>query len=217
MGESLYQNELDELAKSLTDMGHHSEIAIKKALKSLLERDVPLAKEVIAQDKEIDALMKSIEEKSLRILLLDAPYAKDFLQVSGTLKMITDLERIGDYASDIAEEVVSFPPNEPYIKKLEHITMMGEIVSSMVEDGVRYYVSQDVEKARELERRDDKVDALFLHIKEELINKIKEKAENADQAIILMMIAKYLERIGDHAVNIGEWVDYSVTGSHQVS
>jgi phosphate transport system protein len=217
MADKRYQKEINDVFDRLTKMGFAAEKAITKALEALNERNLTLAHEVIVGDKEIDELEKEIESKSLKILLLDSPFASDFLEVSGALKMITDLERIGDYAVDIAEEVASFPKDEPYIKKLEHITLMGQIVVGMVGDGVRYYIGKDVQNARLLEKRDDKVDALFLHVKEELIEKIKEKAANADQAIIFMMIAKYLERIGDHAVNIGEWVDYSITGSHSVS
>jgi phosphate transport system protein len=217
MADKRYETEIKNVFEELTNMGFAAERAVERAMKALTERDYELAQEVVDGDREIDQLCHEIEDKSLKILLLDAPFAHDFLEVSGALKMITDLERIGDYASDIAEEVLNFPKDEPYIKKLDHISLMGQIVTGMVADAVRYYIGKDVEKARELEKRDDKVDSLFLLVKKELIDSIKEREENAEQAIIFMMIAKYLERIGDHAVNIGEWVDYSITGKHQDS
>lgn len=212
-----YRKEINEIFNEMMKMGKAAEKAIEDSVKSLLVRDRDLAQSVISNDKIIDDLCKKIENDCLRVLLLDKPFANDFLEVSAALKMITDLERIGDYAVDIAEEVVSFPLDVPFIKKLEHIPLMANIVVSMVEDSINFYINKDVKGARMLDKRDDKVDELFLLIKNELIQKIKEKGDNSDQAIIFMIIAKYLERIGDHAVNIGEWVDYSITGSHLIS
>jgi phosphate transport system protein len=126
--------------------------------------------------------------------------------------MITDLERIGDQARDIAEIATQFG-DEEYIKKLEHIPQMAVIVIQMVKDGVQAYINRDLELARSLDKTDDKVDNLFNTVMADLTTLIKKNPDNAEQAILFMMITKYLERIGDHAVNIGEWVEYAITGN----
>ncbi len=146
---------------------------------------------------------------------MEHPVASDFRDVSAALKMITDLERIADQAADISEIALQFG-DEAYVKKLEHIPLMAKLAIGMVKDGVQSYINRDLETARSLESRDDRVDELFETIKNDLVELIKKDAKTADQAILLMMIAKYLERIGDHAVNIGEWVEYSVTGYHKM-
>lgn len=214
--ESRIGRQIQEVEGKLTRMGLLAEQAIEKAMDSLLNRDDELAKKVIEEDAHIDRLDKQIEDLSLRILLLDSPVSSDFLRVSAALKMITDLERIGDYAVDIAEEVISFP-NEPYAKGLDDLTEMGNAAVSLVHEAVKTFINGDIDSARKLPEEDDKLDFLFLKIKKELLSLIKKKEDFADQAIIFMMIAKYLERIGDHAVNIGEWVDYGETGTHSVS
>ena len=143
---------------------------------------------------------------------MEHPVASDFREVAAALKMITDHERIGDQASDIAEIITQFG-DEEYIKKVEHIPQMAVIVIQMVRDGVQAYINRDIELARSLDRTDDKVDALFNTVMSDLVALIKKNPDNAEQAILFMMITKYLERIGDHAVNIGEWVEYGITGN----
>ncbi len=214
--ESHFEKQITLLEQDLTKMGYAVQEAIEKAVQALVKRDKALAKDIVEGDRQIDTYDKQIEDSAFRILLLDQPMGSDFLRVSSALKMITDLERIGDYAVDIAEEIISYP-DEPYIKELVDLPEMGACVIAMVQKAVRDFVNQDVASARTLAKDDDKVDFLFIKIKKDLIALIKEKDENAEQAIILMMIAKYFERIGDHAVNIGEWVDYMNTGSHEVS
>ena len=145
---------------------------------------------------------------------MEHPVASDFRDVSAALKMITDLERIADQASDISEISLQFG-DEEFIKEPEHIEMMAKLVIGMVKDGVTSYINRDLDAARSLEKRDDRVDELFETVKKDLIELIKTNPANADQAILFMMIAKYLERIGDHAVNIGEWVEYAATGYHR--
>lgn len=208
-----YEIELKEVFQKLVLMQRHVEETIEKTIKALLNRDHNLAKDVIEEDKQIDKLERDIEQACLKILLLEHPVAKDFREVSAALKMITDLERIGDQTRDICEILLQFG-NEAYIKKLEHIPQMAEIVIGMVKDGVNSYINRDLELARGLDKRDDEVDDLFETVKQDLIVLIKKNSDNADQAILFMMIAKYLERIGDHAVNIGEWVEYAITGYH---
>jgi phosphate transport system protein len=144
---------------------------------------------------------------------MEQPTAGDFREITAALKMITDLERIGDCARDIADITMQFTDKE-YIKKLENIPEMAVVAIQMVNEGVKAYINRDVELARSLDTTDDKVDGLFTVVMHDLTVLIKQDPENAEQAILFMMITKYLERIGDHAVNIGEWVEYSITGVH---
>lgn len=209
-----YENELNYVFNKLITMCRATEIAIEKSVTALVQRDKALSREVIDEDKHIDNLEHEIEQDCLKILLMEHPVASDFRDVSAALKMITDLERIADQAADISEIALQFG-DEEYIKKLEHIPLMAKIAIGMVKDGVQSYMNRNLDLARSLESRDDKVDELFETIKYDLIELIKIDGNNADQAILLMMIAKYLERIGDHAVNIGEWVEYAVTGYHK--
>ena len=181
-------------------------------MRALKTRDDYLAREVMAGDKNVDHAEREIEQDCLKILLMEHPVAGDFRDVSAALKMITDLERIADQAADISEISLQFK-GEEFIKEPEHIEMMAKIVSAMVKDGVTSYINRDLELAKGLDKRDDRVDELFETVKSDLVELIKQNPKNADQAILFMMIAKYLERIGDHAVNIGEWVEYASTGS----
>ena len=178
-------------------------------------RDTELAREVMQEDKNIDNTEREIEPDCLKILLMERPVASDFRDVSAALKMITDLERIADQAADISEISLQFGQEE-FIKEPEHIAQMAKLAIGMVKDGVQSYINRDLETARGLDKRDDRVDELFETIKQDLIELIRRDPANADQAILFMMIAKYLERIGDHAVNIGEWVEYAVTGYHKI-
>jgi len=208
-----YEKELKGITDNLVLMCRHIEVAIEKCVRALVERDHDLAKEVFEEDKVIDKMERGIEQSCLKILMMEHPVASDFREVSAVLKMITDLERIGDQARDIAEIATQFG-DEEYIKKVVHIPQMAVIVTQMVKDGVQAYINRDVELARSLDRADDKVDELFNVVMGDLIALIKQNPENAEQAAMFIMINKYLERIGDHAVNIGEWVEYAITGDH---
>ncbi|MDR0222993.1 MAG: phosphate signaling complex protein PhoU [Oscillospiraceae bacterium] len=208
-----YEKELKEVFDNLVLMCRHIEIAIEKCVKALTERDSQIAGEVCEEEKAIDKLERDIEQSCLRILMMEHPVASDFREVSAALKMITDLERIGDQARDIAEITTQFGDGE-YIKKLEHIPQMAVIIIQMVKDGVQAYINRDLALARSLDRTDDKVDELFNVVMNDLTVLIKKNPDNAEQAVMFMMITKYLERIGDHAVNIGEWVEYAITGNH---
>lgn len=210
-----YDNELNYVFNKLITMCRTTEIAIEKSVTALVKRDKTLSQEVIDDDKIVDNLEHEIEQDCLKILLMEHPVASDFRDVSAALKMITDLERIADQAADISEIALQFG-DEEYIKKLEHIPLMAKIAIEMVKDGVQSYINRNLDLARSLDERDDKVDELFETIKHDLVELIKADGDNADQAILLMMIAKYIERIGDHAVNIGEWVEYAVTGYHKI-
>ncbi|MEG1529539.1 MAG: phosphate signaling complex protein PhoU, partial [Clostridia bacterium] len=152
-----------------------------------------------------------IEQHCLKVLLMEHPVASDFREITAALKMITDLERIGDQARDICEIVLQFS-DEKYIKELVHIPQMAKIASDMVKDSVYAYVNADLAVATSLDKHDDVVDNMFQEIKQELIALVRENSDNTEQAMYFLMIAKYLERIADHAVNIGEWVEYALTG-----
>jgi len=208
-----YERELKGVFDNLVLMCRHIELAIEKCVKALVERDFELAREVYEEDKLIDKMERDIEQSCLKILMMEHPVASDFREVSAALKMITDLERIGDQARDIAEITMQFG-DEKYIKKMVHIPKMAVIVIQMVKDGVQAYINRDLALARSLDKTDDKVDELFNIVMSDLTALIKKNPDNAEQAITFMMITKYLERIGDHAVNIGEWVEYAITGHH---
>ena len=208
-----YEKELKEVMDNLVLMCRHIETAIEKCVKTLTDRDSQFAREVCEEEKAIDKLEYDIEQACLRILMMEHPVAGDFREVSAALKMITDFERIGDQARDIAEITTQFSEGD-YVKQPEHITQMAVIVIQMVKDGVQAYINRDLELARSLDRTDDKVDNLFNIVMSDLTALIKKNPENAEQAIMFMMITKYLERIGDHAVNVGEWVEYAITGDH---
>ena len=208
-----YDKELKGICDSLVLMCRRIEIAIEKCVKALVDRNHELAKEVFEEEKLIDKMEREIEQSCLKILLMDHPVARDFREVLAALKMITDLERIGDQARDIAEITMQFG-DEEYIKKVVRIPLMATIVIQMIKDSVHAYINRDLELARSLDKTDDKVDELFNAVMADLTVLIKNNPDNAEQAILFMMITKYLERIGDHAVNIGEWVEYAITGSH---
>ena len=210
----LFEEELSELKTELVEMCRLTEQMINNAITALVNRDRELGKSVGPADKRVDEYEMDIEKRCMRILLRQQPVAKDFREVSTALKMITDIERFGDQASDIGDLVYTMP-GERYIKKLEHITAMGNLAEKMVRESVDSFISNNEALANEVIALDDKMDDLFLTVKKELIELIKKDGANGDQAIELMMVAKYLERIGDHAVNVAEWTKYNETGVHE--
>ena len=210
----VFEEELAELKTELVEMCYLTEQMIGDAITALVNRYRELGKSIGDMDKRVDEYEMAIEKKCMRILLKQQPVAKDFRVVSTALKMITDIERFGDQAADIGD-LVSTMPGETYIKKLTHITAMGDLALKMVRDSVNSFINNDEPLADEVIRLDDEMDELFLTVKNELIELIKVDANNGDQAIELMMVAKYLERIGDHAVNVAEWTKYNETGVHQ--
>ena len=210
----LFEEELADLKKELVEMCRLTEQMLGDAITALVNKDRELGKSVGLADKRVDEYETDIEKKCMRILLKQQPVAKDFREVSTALKMITDIERFGDQASDIGELVYTMP-GDKYIKKLEHITAMGNLAMKMVRESVNSFIVNDDALADEVIRLDDRMDELFLTVKEELIALIKKDGANGDQAIELMMVAKYFERIGDHAVNVAEWTKYNETGVHE--
>lgn len=209
-----FDEQLELLNTELIEMGALIENAIERASAALVQQSVKEAKKAIAFDKEVDEKERDIEALCLKLLLQQQPVAKDLRFISAALKMITDMERIGDQATDISELVILLSGKE-YIKKLEHIPQMASVTIKMVTRSVDAFVNRDVEMAHAVLEMDDIVDDLFDEIKEELIGLISRSPENGEQAIDLLMIAKYFERIGDHAENIAEWVEFAITGVHK--
>lgn len=209
-----FDKELENLNLELIKMGSLIETSIESSAKALINQDLELVKKVKELEVEIDEMEKTIESHCLKLLLQQQPVASDLRVISTALKMITDMERIGDNSEDIAE-IAKYLVNQKFIKDLVHIPQMAEATISMVKRSVDAFVSKDKELALEVCKDDDIVDNLFHVVKSELIEKIKEKEENGEQAIDLLMIAKYFERIGDHAENIAEWVIFSITGEHK--
>ena len=210
----IFEEELADLKTQLVEMCRLTEKMISDAIAALLTSDRELGKSIGIADKRVDEYEMEIEKKCMRILLKQQPVAKDFREVSTALKMITDIERFGDQAADIGD-IVCTMPGEVYIKKLTHITAMGELAVKMVRESVNSFINNNEALADEVIVLDDKMDEMFMTVKTDLIELIKKDGKNGDQAIELMMIAKYLERIGDHAVNVAEWTKYNETGVHQ--
>ncbi|NLY37342.1 MAG: phosphate signaling complex protein PhoU [Tissierellia bacterium] len=210
---SKFDEQLVVLNNSLIEMGAMIESAITKATKALEEQDIDLANEVIRGDLLVDEKEKDIENQCMRILMSQQPVARDLRQISTALKIITDMERIGDQAADISE-ICTYIADQIYIKKLEHIPEMAMATIKMVTQSIDAFVRRDLDLALEVIAYDDVVDDLFIQIKKDLIELVHQDADKGEQAFDLMQIAKYYERIGDHATNIAEWVAYSITGEH---
>lgn len=214
MTRNRFDLELSLLSRQLTTMGNLCETAINTATKALLNGNINQAREVIEADAEIDQCEKDIEGLCLKLLLQQQPVARDLRQISAALKMITDMERIGDQASDIAEIIIS--ANITEASNFALIGQMSQEAARMVTDSVSSYVSKNLELAGRVEANDDIVDRMFSSVRKELTDSIvKKNGVNAEHEVDLIMVSKYLERIADHATNIAEWVAYSITGVHE--
>lgn len=209
----IFEEELQDLKTQLVEMCRLTEQMIGDSITALLQMNRELGKSIAQMDKQVDEYEMNIEKKCMRILLKQQPVAKDFREVSCALKMITDIERFGDQASDIGDLVYTMP-GDKYIKKLTHITAMGNLAVKMVRESVGSFIKNDEALADTVINLDDEMDELFVTVQNELIELIRNDSNNAEQAITLMMVAKYLERIGDHAVNVAEWAKYNETGVH---
>ena len=209
-----FDNKLSELNKKLLSMAAMTEQIIAMSIKSLEEQDTKLARETVEFDAKINEAEREVERICLNLLLQQQPvFAEDRRRVSAALKMITDIERVGDQSADIADL------NIQLIKKkqkwdLSDISEMARAATQMVNDAIDAYVNDDENLARKVISSDDKIDELFVKTKDKIIDEIADKA-NGEKAIDTLMVAKYFERIGDHAVNIAEWVVFSVTGVHK--
>ena len=207
-----FDRQLEELHVELIEMGSMCEDVIRKTSKLLQSGDAKVAKEIRKEDSNIDEQERLVESLCLKLLLQQQPVAKDLRKVSAALKMITDMERIGDQASDIAEiiETTDFSVPTSDVK----LAKMAETTIAMVTESIDAYVKQDLELVREVIARDDEVDDLFLEVRQEIADDMVE-AGDPMSSLDLLMIAKYFERIGDHATNVAEWVEFSITGTHK--
>lgn len=209
-----FDMQLRKLNNELIEMGSLIETAIARAYKGLINQNIEIAKENVEFDREIDQKEKEVENICLKLLLQQQPVASDLRLISSAIKMITDMERIGDQAADISELTILMSKTH-YIKRLDHIEQMAKATIEMVTTSVDAFVKRDLELARSVFARDDIVDNLFVTIKNDLIELIREDVNNGEQAIDLIMVAKYFERIGDHAVNLADWVIFSIVGHHE--
>ncbi len=209
-----FDEQLELLNKELLEMGALVERAIGDACTALIHQDAKAADEAIEFDKQVDQKERDIEALCLRLLLQQQPVARDLRLISAAMKMITDMERIGDQAADISG-LVLYLADAPYCKPLVHLPRMAQAAQEMVSGSLDAFVNRDLELSRKIIAMDDIIDDLFNVIKTELIALIREDAANGSQAMDLLMIAKYFERIGDHAQNIAEWVEYAMTGKHK--
>ena len=210
-----FEAELNEMKDELVAMCRLTADMIANATTALVNFDRELGRSIGESDKKVDEYEMDIEKRCMRILIRRQPVARDFRVVSTALKMITDIERFGDQASDIGDLVYTMP-GDTYIMKLTHLSAMGELAVRMVRESVNSFIRNDEQLADEVIALDDAMDDMFIAVKDDLIELIRQDGEkNGDQAITLMMVAKYLERIGDHAVNVAEWTKYNETGVHQ--
>ena len=208
-----FDEQLSQLNTELITMGALCEEAIALASKYLIENDAALKNRIFETDRQIDQKERDIENLCMRLLLQQQPVARDLRTISSALKMISDMERIGDQASDIAE-IVCFV-NKTNLAGTVHIADMARATIKMVTESVESFVKNDIEIAYSVIAHDDIVDDLFETVKRGLIAGVKAGSEDAEALIDLLMIAKYFERIGDHAENIAEWVIYSITGKQK--
>lgn len=204
--------ELNKLTDYVTEAGDMILEALRNSSNALINGDIELANQVIENDRNINRISYKIESASLKILLLEQPVATDLRIVSATLKIATDLERIGDQAKDICDLIRFLLEGNLYKNNIDTIIEMSKIIDYMVTNCIKAFREKDSQLSRDVIESDDKVDKLFYKMRDSMVELIKSGAENADQAIYLMMIAKYFEKMGDHAENIAKWVYYYTTG-----
>lgn len=207
-----YEAELQKLNASIISMGRMIEIAIESSMLALMGRDVDAAHEVAKNDEAINEMEREIESLCLKLLLQQQPVAADLRHITAALKMITDMERIGDHAVDIADLVQKVPDCK--YGKMKELTEMSEEIIKMLHQAVQSYIEKDYNKAKNVIVQDDVIDELYRTIKKDLVQKIRETSEG-ETILDYLLIAKYIERIGDHAVNIAEWVIYALIGERQ--
>ncbi len=209
----LFDDKLMDLNNNLVELGSQIEKAIDFTVKALVDKDVELAKSVVKSSVEILEKEKEIESACLKLLLHHQPVARDLRLISSVLKMITDMERIGHQCADISNIIIEMDREKGMIDFV-YIPKMAEATKGMVTDAIDAFVKKDIDIAKSVIVADDNVDHLFKKVKKKLIEKLITDDENNEQTIDILMIAKYLERIGDHTVNIAEWVIFSITGKH---
>ncbi|MGN0803127.1 MAG: phosphate signaling complex protein PhoU [Candidatus Faecivicinus sp.] len=209
-----FDEQLSQLNADLIDMGTMIEYAIESSASALISMDGALANRIVRFDHEVDRKERDIESLCLKLILHQQPIAKDLRFISAALKMITDMERIGDQAADIAE-IVTMMLNDDPPRITDHFSEMARVTTRMVRQSIDAFVSRDMLLARQVVNTDDVVDGLFDDVRGELIDLLARNPDRGRQALDLLMIAKYFERIGDHATNIAEWVEFAITGIHK--
>lgn len=214
MGRAHFENELKQLHIEIIDMGSFVETAIDDSIRAFKNNDMELCKTIIANDKNVNDMEKKIESKCLWLIAREQPIASDLRNITTALKIITDMERIGDHAVDIAELTMRIADKNTFADS-SHILQMAAAAIKMVRNAVTAYVNYDLVLAKATEEKDDEVDEYFNLIKQELVQIFNTQPQKMDNAINFLLIAKYLERIADHAVNICEWVYFSQTGEHK--
>lgn len=211
MAREYYGQQLKELKNRMLLLGSMIEGVIEDTVKALVSQDTEKAKEIAAGDDKVDRLVRQIEEQCYSLLLRQQPVAKDLREVSAALKMITDMERIGDHGTDISELTILMSEN-PYPDEIRTIEEMSKEAMIMLIEAVDAFAQADAKKAEAVIGKDDTVDALFLKVKDAIALSVKTNETDAKQELDLLMVAKYFERIGDHATNIAEWVLFGITG-----
>lgn len=206
---SKFDEQLHLLNQEMMQMGSMIEDSIQKAIDALIDQNVELAKKIMDNDTQIDHEQKKIENLCFNLLMQQQPVAKDLRVISAAMKMVTDMERIGDHAADISEMTILMSKTK-YIPNLEHINRMASETVQMLIRSIEAYVEKDMKKAVEVIASDDVVDDLFDKNKAELIEQIQREPQSAESAADMLMVAKYFERIGDHATNIAEWVIFAL-------
>ncbi len=211
--QSLLQS-IEELKKEVTDMADLALANLREGLTAFKNSDHKLAKEVIRKDDEVDSYEEEIAKMALKIIWKEQPVASDLRLVTGILKLITDLERIGDHACDIAEMTLHLEANRNK-RMLPLTSKMAEIVEDMVLSSIQALVKVDGDLARKIIEKDDEVDELFQQVINKMTNELKNETIDPNDAIYILMVGKYFERVGDHAVNIAQWIIFMVSGTHK--
>ncbi|GAW92373.1 phosphate signaling complex protein PhoU [Calderihabitans maritimus] len=210
-----YDRAVQSIKADIFQMGKMVSNSLKNALEALAQQDMGLAQKVILGDDKIDDMDYDIENKALELIALQQPSTRDLRVLSSALRLTKELERIGDYAVNIAETARILAGQREYFKPLIDIGRMGTLAMSMLEKGLEAYVEGDLQKAKEVMLADDRVDELFNHLFTELLNIMKTREEHVDQAMYLSLVARYLERVGDHSVNLAEMVFYMIKGDRR--
>ncbi len=209
-----FDRQLNDLNGQLITMGHMIEQAIEHAIEAMMHRDVEKARKNMQYDEEIDQQERDIETLCMKLLMKQQPVARDLRLISAALKMITDMERIGDQSADISEISIHLA-GEEHLPKMDIIKKMAAESMLMVVNSIEAFVARDLKQAEEVIAKDDEIDGLFEDARNALVEMIQKETVSAEVAVDLLMVAKYFERIGDHATNIAEWVIYSINGIHE--
>lgn len=208
---SEFDRDLNKLTTDLKKMAHLVEVSIDNMIEAFKNEDKVLAKEIMSNDYLINDMERTIESRAFNLILRQQPIASDLRKITSALKIVTDLERIGDQAADIAEIIMHMDILHSY-RTLEHIPAIAKKTKLMVNQAVEAFMKQDLLLADAVKNMDNEIDSLFNEVKLEVIDILKENSEKADAGLEFLMIAKHLEKVGDHAVNICEWIEFNQTG-----